>query len=74
MRWIKRQSKISRYRGAWNVQKSRNGKGGIMTRTIAIWAIAICYLANTIQVYDAEGGGINVYFGSFGWHFEQGIK
>ena len=45
-----------------------------MFRTLALYIIAACYLANTIQVYDAESGGINVYFGSFGWHFEQGVK
>ena len=42
-----------------------------MLRTLALYIIAACYLANTIQVYDAEGGGINVYFGSFGYHWES---
>ena len=45
-----------------------------MIKTLAIVAIAACYLANTIQVYDAESGGYNVYFGNFGYHFEQGVK
>jgi len=44
-------------------------------KTLALWIIAMCYLANTINVYqDEEQGGTNVYFGSFGWHFEQGSK
>ena len=45
-----------------------------MIRTLALVAIAACYLANTVQVYDAESGGYNVYFGNFGYHFEQGVK
>ena len=45
-----------------------------MIRTLAIVAIAACYLANTVQVYSAEYGGYNVYFGNFGYHFEQGVK
>ena len=45
-----------------------------MIKTLALVAIAACYLANTIQVYDAEYGGYNVYFGNFGYHFEQGVK
>lgn len=43
-------------------------------KTLALWAIALCYLANTVQIYDAESGGYNVYFGNFGYHFEQGVK
>ena len=43
-----------------------------MIRTLAIVAIALCYLANTVQVYDAESGGYNVYFGNFGYHISKG--
>jgi len=30
--------------------------------------IAICYLANTVDVYHADNGGFNVFFGNFGYH------
>ena len=42
-----------------------------MIRTLAIVAIALCYLANTVQIYDAESGGYNVYFGNFGYHISK---
>ena len=38
-------------------------------KTLFLATIAACYLANTIAVYDADGGGTNVYFGNFGYHF-----
>ena len=37
----------------------------------ALWVIAICHLADTFQVYDADNGGYNVFFGNFGYHFAQ---
>lgn len=43
-------------------------------KTVALWIIAVCYLANTISVYDYEDGSTDIYFGSFGWHFEDGSK
>ena len=42
-----------------------------MFRTLALYIIALCYLANTIQVYSAESGGFNVYFGNFGYHISK---
>jgi hypothetical protein len=41
-------------------------------KTLSIAIIAICYLANTIAVYESDNGGTNVYFGNFGYHFEKG--
>ena len=40
-------------------------------KTLAIWTIAACYLANTIAVYESDNGGTNVFFGNFGYHFED---
>jgi hypothetical protein len=36
---------------------------------LALYIIAICYLANTLAIYETESGGLNVMFGNFGWHF-----
>lgn len=41
-----------------------------MGKTAAIWLIAICYLAQTVQIYQSDEGGTNAFFGNFGWHFE----
>ena len=40
-------------------------------KTLALYIIALCYLANTVQIYDAEYGGYNVYFGNFGYHISK---
>jgi hypothetical protein len=37
-------------------------------RTLALWIIAVCLFAQTFDVYQADTGGINIYFGSFGYH------
>lgn len=37
-------------------------------KTVAIWIIAACMFAQTFSIYRADGGGINVFFGSFGYH------
>lgn len=39
-------------------------------KTLAIWIIAICYLANTFQIYESDNGGTNIFFGNFGYHIE----
>lgn len=42
-----------------------------MARTLAIWLIAICYLAQTVAYYGQdEDGGASIFFGNFGYHFE----
>lgn len=43
-------------------------------RTLALIVIAICYLANTFQVYEADNGGTNIFFGNFGYHIEGDSK
>ena len=40
-------------------------------QTAALVVIAMCYLANTIDVYTAEDGGHNYFFGNFGYHVEE---
>ena len=37
-------------------------------KTVSLAIIAACYLANTVVVYQADGGGTNVYFGNLGYH------
>jgi hypothetical protein len=39
---------------------------------IALWIIAACHLATTLDVYTTEEGGLNVFIGNFGYHFAQG--
>lgn len=41
-----------------------------MARTLAIWLIAICYLAQTAGYYSDESNGLAVTFGNFGYYFE----
>lgn len=40
-------------------------------KTLALTIIAVCYMANTFAVYQADDGGTNVYFGNFGYHIEK---
>jgi len=44
-----------------------------MGKTLALWIIAICYLANTLAVYgpDEYGNG-SIFFGNFGYAFDSG--
>jgi hypothetical protein len=37
---------------------------------VSLFVIAICYLANTAAVYRSDEGGVNIYFGNFGYHIE----
>jgi hypothetical protein len=39
-------------------------------KSLSLAIIAICYLANTAY-YESDNGGTNVYFGNFGYHFEE---
>lgn len=36
----------------------------------ALWIIAVCHLATALEVYEADNGGYNVFFGNFGYHWE----
>lgn len=40
-------------------------------KTIALWIIAITYLANSVDIYQADNGGLNVFYGNFGYHIEK---
>jgi len=40
-------------------------------KAIALCIIAACMLAQTLSIYEADGGGINVFFGSFGYHIAE---
>jgi hypothetical protein len=46
----------------------------LMSRTIAIWVIALCYLGQTVAVYgpDQDGGG-SIFFGNFGYQFDNEV-
>jgi hypothetical protein len=37
---------------------------------LSLFVIAICCLANTAAVYHSDEGGVNIYFGNFGYHIE----
>lgn len=37
---------------------------------LSVFVIAVCYLANTAAVYHSDEGGVNIYFGNFGYHIE----
>ena len=39
---------------------------------IALWIIAACHLATTLDVYTTEDNGLTVFIGNFGYHFAQG--
>jgi hypothetical protein len=39
-------------------------------KTLAIWIIAACMVAQTFAIHDAENGGTNIFFGNFGYHIE----
>lgn len=41
-----------------------------MGKTLALWLIAICYLAQTAGYYGDEEGGLVLTFGNFGYYFE----
>lgn len=40
----------------------------------ALWLIVLCQLALTVEIYETENGGLNVFFGNFGYHFEGETK
>lgn len=40
-------------------------------RMIPVWIIAVCALAHTLEVYELEDGGLNVYFGNWGYHIAR---
>lgn len=42
-----------------------------MIRTLFLAIIALCYVANTVEIYHADTGGMNVFFGNFGYHIEE---
>ena len=42
-----------------------------MTKGISLAIIAACYLANTVAIYGAEGGGSNICAGNFCYHIED---
>ena len=46
----------------------------IMAKTLALWLIAICYLAQTAGYYETEEGGLAITFGSFGYYFEGEVQ
>ena len=37
---------------------------------LSVFVIAVSYLANTAAVYHSDEGGVNIYFGNFGYHIE----
>jgi hypothetical protein len=40
-------------------------------KTLAIWVIAACMVAETFSVYYPDSGGVNIFFGSFGYHIAE---
>ena len=39
-------------------------------KTLFLAIIAICYIANTVAIYESDNGGTNIFFGNFGYHTE----
>jgi hypothetical protein len=39
-------------------------------KALPMWIIAACLVAQTVSVYETFDGGINVFIGGFGYHFE----
>lgn len=37
-------------------------------KTLFLGIIAACAFAHTFAIYESESGGVNVYFGNFGYH------
>jgi len=62
------------HRHGWRYDLLRR-KGIGQMKTLALWIIAICYLAQTVAVYgpDQDGGG-SIFFGNFGYYFEGESK
>jgi len=46
----------------------------LMSKTVAIWIIALCCLANTVGIYgpDEYGSG-SIFFGNFGYAFDNEV-
>lgn len=40
-------------------------------RTFFLGIIAACLFAQTFGIYRADNGGINVFFGGFGYHIAE---
>ena len=40
-------------------------------KMFAIYVIAACLFAQTFGIYKAEGEGVNIWFGNFGYHLEE---
>lgn len=40
-------------------------------RTLALWVIAVCYVANTVEVYYVDDVGFSFFFGNFGYYSEM---
>jgi hypothetical protein len=36
---------------------------------IALWLIAACHMATTLDVYRTDEGGLAVFVGNFGYYF-----
>lgn len=41
-----------------------------MARTLALWVIAVCYMAQTFGYYSDESNGLVLTFGNYGYYFE----
>jgi len=43
-------------------------------KTLALWIIAICMVAQTLSVYTTEDGGTSWFFGNFGYFHEGEVQ
>lgn len=42
-----------------------------MVYKLSLTIIAMCSLVNTVAIYGAEGGGVNICAGNFCYHIED---
>lgn len=40
-------------------------------KTLFLGIIAACAFAHTFAIYESESGGVNIYFGNFGYHIAE---
>ena len=41
-------------------------------KTLFLGIIAVCAFAHSFAIYESESGGVNLYFGNFGYHIANG--
>jgi len=57
---------------AFLTENFTNPSGVAKMKTLFLGIIAACAFAHTFAIYESESGGVNLYFGNFGYHIANG--